>query len=74
MAVGLALACCGIYAGTKLLKIKPGAVRAAKTFLIVVSGYNFVEFVLTLVAEHQGNTKMDRAVTAELTTVPGGRT
>jgi hypothetical protein len=69
MAVGVALACCGIYAGIKLLKIKPGAVRTAKTFLIVVFGYNFAEFVLTLVAEHRGNTKMDDAVTAELRNV-----
>jgi len=66
MAIDIGLMCCGIYAGIKLLKIKPGAVRTAKLFLVGVLAYNLVIFVLTLIAEHRGSTRLDDAVTAEL--------
>jgi hypothetical protein len=69
MAIGIGLMCCGINAGMKLLKIKPGAVRTTKAFLAGVLGYNLVTFILTLIAEHRGNTRLDEAVTAELRNV-----
>jgi hypothetical protein len=69
MAVGVSLLCCGIYAGMKLLKIKPGAVRTTKAFLVGVFAYNLVIFVFTLIAEHRGNRGLDDAVTAELRNV-----
>jgi hypothetical protein len=65
----IALMCYGIYAGLKLLKIRPRAVRTAKTFLIAVFVYNLGMFVITLVAQHRGNTRMDDLVTAELRNV-----
>lgn len=65
----IALMCYGVYAGLKLLKIRPGAVRTAKTFLIAVFVYNLGVFVITLVAEHRGNPRVDDLVTAELRNV-----
>jgi hypothetical protein len=62
----IVLACYGVYAGTRLVKIKPHAVRTAKVFLIAVLVYNFLMFVITLVAEHRGNTTMDQLVKGEL--------
>lgn len=64
--VHIMLACGGIYAGIKLLKTKPHAVRTAKVFLLAVFAYNLLMFVLTLVAEHRGNTTMDNLVKGEL--------
>jgi hypothetical protein len=69
MAVGISLMCCGTYAGIKLLKIKPGAVRTTKVFLVSVFTYNVAMFVLTLTAEHRGNTRLGDAVSAELRNV-----
>ncbi len=65
----IALMCYGIYAGLKLLKIRHGAVRTAKTFLIAVFVFNVGVFVFTLIAEQRGNTRMDDSVTAELRNV-----
>lgn len=65
-AIRVVLACYGVYAGIKLLKIKPHAVRTAKVFLVAVFVYNLLLFVLTLVAEHRGNTTMDQLVKGEL--------
>lgn len=60
------LACYGVYAGIRLVKIKPHAVMTAKVFLIALLVYNLLMFVITLVAEHRGNMKMDRLVKGEL--------
>jgi nitrate reductase NapE component len=65
----IALACYGVYAGIRLLKIKPHAVRTAKVFLVAVFAYNLLLFVVTLIAEHQGNTTMDSLVKGELSNV-----
>jgi hypothetical protein len=62
----IVLACYGVYAGTRLVKIKPHAVRTAKVFLIAVLVYNLLMFVITLVAEHRGNMIMDQLVKGEL--------
>jgi hypothetical protein len=69
MIFGVSLMSCGIYAGMKLIKIKPGAVRTTKIFLVGVFVYNLAMFVLTLLAEHRGNMRLDDAVTAELRNV-----
>lgn len=69
MVAGLALAFYGVYGGIKLLKIRPGAVRTVKIFLVGVLVYNAAMFVLTLIAEHRTKTKLDSAVTAELRNV-----
>jgi hypothetical protein len=65
----IGLMCYGIYAGLKLLKIRPGAVRTTKIFLIAVFVYNLGVFVITLVADHRGDTRMDDLVAAELRNV-----
>jgi len=63
----IVLASYGVYAGTRLVKIKPHAVRTAKVFLIAVLVYNLLMFVIiTLVAEHRGSMTMDQLVKGEL--------
>jgi hypothetical protein len=62
----IVLACYGVYAGTRLVKMKPHAIRTAKAFLIAVLVYNLLMFVMTLVAEHRGNVTMNQLVKGEL--------
>ena len=61
----IVLACYGVYAGIRLVKIKPHALMTAKVFLIAVLIYNLLMFVVTLVAEHRGNMRMDQLVKRE---------
>lgn len=62
----IVLACYGVYAGTRLVKIKPHAVRTAKVFLVFVLVYDLLMFAITIVAEHRGNATADQLVTGEL--------
>lgn len=63
--IEVALGCFAVYAGLKLLKIKPRAVRTAKIFLAGVFVFNLAMFVLSLVVEHRASIKLNSSVDAE---------